>query len=213
MGTDLSSRRILFGIIVITLVGFIIWIGFLFVVWQLIQRASGGEVDFWVMAEALSTALGVAALFGAGFVAYHELNEAADSRHMEVADRLFQELNSPESIDARRRVYQNLPDDPETGISSLSDKDRAALKRVLNSLDRVAFLTQTGWIPDDMVMPWMSPMIVKVWAKVQAYVDFESARRQEPEYYEHARVLAARCVAWRKKNLPDSEIKWIKDAL
>jgi hypothetical protein len=132
---------------------------------------------------------------------------------MDVADRLFGELNFPKNIEARRWIFQNLPDDPKEGLNSLSDEGRAAIKQVLNSLDKVAFLTQSGWIPDELIMPWMNPMIVKVWEKLEPYVEFESKRRHEPDYYMHARNLAERCQAWRKKNLPDAKITWVKNAL
>ena len=95
----------------------------------------------------------------------------------------------------------------------MTDEGRAAVKQVLNSLDRVAFLTQAGWIPDEMIMPWMNPMVVKAWARLEAYVEYESQRRGEPDYYQHARQVAERCRAWRSKHLPDAEITWIDDAL
>jgi len=43
----------------------------------------------------------------------------------------------------------------------MTPEGHAAMKRVLNSLDHIAFLTQAGWIPEDMIMPWMNPMIVR----------------------------------------------------
>lgn len=212
MSGDWSGRLTLIAILVATAAGFVLWIGFLFFVW-LVLRAAGTATSFWAMTEALSTAVAAAAVLGAGIVAYRELAEGASSRHMEVADRLFEELNSSENIEARRWIFQNLPDDPAGGVHSLPPEGRAAIKRVLNSLDRVAFLTQAGWIPDEMIMPWMSPMIVKAWAKLGPYVEYESQRRHEPDYYEHARELAERCRAWRAKNVPDAKTTWVDNAL
>ena len=207
-----SQRLTLVVILAITALGFLCWLGGLLFVW-LVLRAVDVSTDLWAMTEALSTAVAAAAVLGAGFIAYRELSELATSRQMEVADRLFQELNSDENIDARRWVFQNLPDDPQEGIQSLPPEGQAAVKRVLNSLDRVAFVTQAGWIPEEMVMPWMNPMIVKAWIKLGPYVDNESRRRHEPDYYEHARQLAERCLAWRAKNLPDAKVTWVDDAL
>jgi hypothetical protein len=59
----------------------------------------------------------------------------------------------------------------------------------------------------------MNPMIVKAWAKLEPYVEYESRKRGEPDYYQHARELAVRCREWRTHNLPNTEINWIKDAL
>jgi hypothetical protein len=212
MNANWSGRLTFILIVTITLAGFFLWLGWLFFLWLFLQ-VWGASVDFWAMTEALSTAVAAAAVLGAGFVAYRELSEVASSRHMGVADRLFEELNSPENIKARRWVFQNLPEDPQEGIASLTDEGRAAVKQVLNSLDRVAFLTQTGWIPDEMIMPWMNPMVVKAWARLEAYVDYESQRRGEPDYYQHPRQVAERCRDWRSKHLPDAEITWIDDAL
>ena len=114
-------------------IGFSVWVGGIFIIW-LILRSIGISNNFWVMIEALSTAVTAAAILSAGFVAYRELSEAASSRHMNVADRLFEELNSPENIAARRWVFQNLHDDPEEGVKLLDEEGRAAVKKVLNSL-------------------------------------------------------------------------------
>lgn len=52
-----------------------------------------------------------------------------------------------------RRIFQNLKPDPERGMKRLKKEDHDAMKQVLNSLDRVAFLTGQGWIPYDLIMP------------------------------------------------------------
>ena len=212
MQANSSERLTLIIIVGITAIGCVVWLGAQFFIWLILQ-AVGVSTDLWAMVEALSTAVAAAAVLSAGFVAYRELSEIASSRHLEVADRLFHELNSPEIIEARRWIFQNLPDDPEEGIREMTPEGKAAVKRVLNSLDRVAFLTQGSWIDDEMIMPWMNPMIVKAWSKLEPYVDYESQRRHEPDYYEAARELAGRCQAWRAKNLPDAKITWVEDAL
>lgn len=212
MNDNWSGRLTLIVIVASTVIGFFLWLTGLFSLW-LFLRTVGISVNFWAMTEALSTAVAAAAVLGAGFVAYRELAEIASSRYMEVADRLFNELNSPENIEARRWIFQHLPDDPQEGMRSLTPEGQAFVKRTLNSLDRVAFLTQAGWIPEEMIMPWMNPMIVKTWVKLEPYVDYESRRRNEPDYYEYARRLAERCLSWRERNLPDAEITWVDDAL
>ncbi|HIE25463.1 MAG TPA: DUF4760 domain-containing protein [Anaerolineales bacterium] len=162
--------------------------------------------------ESISTAIAAAAVFGAAYIAYKELAEIENTRYMEISDRLFQELNSPENIEARRHIFQKLPKTPEETTQELSKEDRDAMKRVLNSLDHVAFLTQDDWIPDKLIMPWMHPMISKSWEKLEPYVLYERKTRVEPYYYEHAGKLAERCEAWREKHLTKAqrENKWIE---
>jgi hypothetical protein len=212
MAKNWSGRRTIGAILGITAVAFIVGILLLFYLW-IILRFLGFDPNFWAMTEALATAVTAAAVLGGAVLAFRELSEAGSSRHMAVADRLFEELNSKKSVQARRWIFLHLPDDPEAGLKNLPDEGRDAIKHVLNSLDRVAFLTQAGWIPDDMVMPWMNPMIVKTWVKVGPYVEFESRRRNEPDYYIQVRRLAEQCIAWRKSHLPDAQITWVDGAL
>jgi hypothetical protein len=196
----------------IAVFGFLIWVGAIFLLWLLLQ-AAGIIADFWVMTESLSLAAAAALGLSAGFVAYRELSESASSRHLDVADRLFEELNSYENIEARRWVFLNLHGNPEEDVELLSDEGRAAIKQVLNSLDHVAFLTQAEWIPDEIIMPWMHPMIAKSWQKLQPYVIYERQRRHESGYYLNVSDLARRCQTWEAANLPDWKITWIEDAL
>jgi len=212
MNFNWSGRLILIFFFLIMIVGFFVWVGGQFLFWLFLQ-VIGIPTNLWSMIEALSTAIAAAAVFSAGFIAYRELSEIADSRHIDIADKLFEELNSDENIKARRWVFQHLPDDPQEGLKSIMEDDRRALKQVLNSLDRVAFLTQSGWIPDDVIMPWMHPMIAKSWDKLEPYVLYERERREEPYYYEHASKLAERCRTWRKTNLADVQVVWVDDAL
>lgn len=166
--------------------------------------------QLWENLESISAAVAAAAVFGAAYFAYQELEEISKARHIDVADRLFDELNAPKSILARRRVFQ-LEGNPEDILNNLSEEDRDAMKTVLNSLDRVAFLTQPGWVSDKLVMPWMHPMIFKSWEKLGPIVLFEREKRGESYYYEHAENLAKRCIKWRRENLPPQEqkTKWV----
>jgi hypothetical protein len=206
MSDDWSGRRTLVTMFASTAVGFVVWLALLAAVWWMAGGATNPAVDFWQITEALSAAVTAAAVIGGGFVAYRQLAEGASTRYMEVADRLFGELNAPENVAARRWVYQKLPDDPELGLSGLEPEGRDHVKRTLNSLDRVAFLTQAGWIPEGLIMAWMNPMIVKSWLKLKPYVEHERRARGEPDYYEHAERLGERCVAWRAEHLEQAEI-------
>ena len=208
-----SQRSVLWMIAGVTVAGFVVWVGGLLMVW-LVLAALKVETGFWPMLEALSTAVTAAAVLGGGIVAYRELDELSSARHLDVADRLFQELNSPENVDARRWVYLNLPDDPEQGLAMLKPNGRQAVKRVLNSMDRVAFLTQARWIPEETILPWMSLMVVKSWEKLGPYVEYERARRGEPDYYRSVGELAQRCQGWRAVHFTaDAGVNWVENAL
>lgn len=193
-------------------IGFFLLLFGLYLVWVLLVGI-GTPNEFLVLVGALAAISSSAAIIAGGYIAFRQLGEIANSRHLEVANRLFEELNSAENITARRWVFQNLPDDPQVGVQALTPEGQEAVKRVLNSLDHVAFLTQAGWIPPDLVMPWMHPMIAKSWEKLKPYVEYERKRRNEPYYYERIDDLAAHCHAWRLEHLEETQVKWVQDAL
>lgn len=198
----------------ITILGCTLLVALSMGVWRVLGLLNQ-PVELMATIEAISTAVAAGAVFGAGYIAYRELSEVANTRYMDIADRLFGELNSPENVAARRRIFQNIKDNPEVGLRNLSQEDQDAMKMVLNSLDRVSFLTQSGWIPDELVMPWMHPMIAKSWEKLEPYVLYERKRRNEPFYYRYAGRLAERCNQWRAQNLNAEECKtkWVDNAL
>jgi hypothetical protein len=210
---DLSTKALIGIMLLLTGLSFMLWLGLSVVAWKISPVFIGEAPDFWTMVDALSTILWAATVVSAGLMAVWQLREASSSRHMAVVDRLFDEMNSKENVEARRWVYQELPDDPAQGIQGLTEEGRDKVKTVLNTLDRVAFLTQRGWIPDEMTMPWLNLMVLKVWQKLGLYVDYESERRGEKDYYDGVRDLAERCGRWRAKHFPGEEITWIEDAL
>jgi hypothetical protein len=207
-----SAGKLVWLALAASLATLVLLIGVPLVTWAL--GAGSVRPELWALIESLSTALGAALVIGASVFAIGELNEATAARLLDVADRLFDDLNSEEGIAARRWVYQQLPDDPHEGLASLTEEGQRYVKRVLNSLDRIAFMTQQGWIQEEMLMPWMNPMIVKIWDKLGPYVEVERERRNEPDYYEMARDLAMHCIGWRKERYPDWEKPtWLDDAL
>jgi len=208
----LKEHSTLAVIVVATLLGAFVWIAGLVLVWLLL-RSVGIHTDIWAMVSALSSALTTGTVLAAAFIAFRELKELSDTRHLEVLDRLFDELNSDANTEARRQIYVDLPAFSEENAVGLPPSLQAAMKHVLNSLDRVAFLTQSGWVPEKDVMPWMNPMVVKVWNKMRPYIRHERARRNEPDHFEHAERLADRCGEWRLKHLPGAEPapNWLSD--
>ena len=207
----LQNRKLLFFFFVFVL-GYFLLLAAMYLVW-LVLAGIGTPHDFLVLVGALASIASAAAIIAGGYIAFRQLGEIANSRHLEVADRLFEELNSASNIAARRWVFQNLHEDPEVGLQCLTPEGQEAVKRVLNSLDHVAFLTQAGWIPPELVMPWMHPMIAKSWEKLKPYVEYERTRRNEPYYYERIDGLAAHCHAWRREHLEETQVKWVADAL
>ena len=83
------------------------------------------------------------------------------------------------------------------------------LKRVLNTLDFVGFVADhywDMWRTDDELVQWMSSPITKVWERIGPYVEYEAVERQEPDFYQAARMLSQYCLDWRCVHHPVSRI-------
>jgi hypothetical protein len=193
---------------IVLLVGFVVWILITIGIWFGSKTLGLGD-DIWSIIESLSTAITAAAILGAGLVAYHELREANRSRYLSIMEGLFQELNSKEHIVARKWIYLELPDRIEE-INSLDDEKKYNIKLALNSLDKVAFITQSGWIPVETIMEWINPMVVKLWEKLGPIVMAERDVRSEPDYYKNAEIFANQCIAWRSEHYKGKQYNWVK---
>jgi hypothetical protein len=198
---------------------FILWMVLVALGW-LLFRLAGVDPDFWGSLEGLASSATLATVVGGGFVALAQLAESVDSREREIValnmdtyNSIFERMMSEENIAARRWIYENLPPDPAAGLSGLSEEGRRHVKLVLNSFDHLGFLIQQDWLTGDEIIAWVSPFVVKTWAKLEAYVDHEAARREEPDYYEAVRDLARRCKQWREAHGLPTEPTWVQDAM
>jgi hypothetical protein len=188
--------------------------GGIYVIW----RTTDPQASLWSMFEGLSSAAAFSVAVGGGLMVLAQLTEAVDSRSLTIFNDIFERMVSEENIAARRWIYQNLPDNPELGLASLSDEGREHVKLVLNSFDHLGFLIRQDWVSseaEDAIIQWVSPFVSKVWLKLGPYVEHELANRpEEPDYYAAACHLAERCIAYRKKLLRrDPTVTWRQDAL
>jgi len=207
-----SLSKTLLTILGLSAAGLLLWLVFTLVLFEALKWV-GFNWDFWAMLTALSTAITAGTILSSAFLVYRELKDNELTRSLEVTDRLFEELNSPENIASRRWVYLELPVDPQAGLDQLDEAGREQVKRVLNMLDRVAFLAQGELIDEERIMPWINPMIAKSWEKLGPYVRFERQRRGEADFYVLAERFGERCLAWRKENLGKSATHWVDKGL
>jgi hypothetical protein len=212
---NMTTGQVLRRALIFSAGGFFLWVSFTVLIW-IGLRMGGVQSDFWPMLESLSTAAVVAQFFGGGVVALWQLRDTADSRNLGIYNDMVEKLMSDENIEARRWIYLNLPPDPQEGLDALSPEGQTHVKHVLNSLDHMGFLLEQDWITaegEEAMIKWVSPFVVKVWAKLKPYIEYEAKRRNEPDFYEAVGKLAERCLAWRQANLPDSQITWVQKAL
>jgi hypothetical protein len=137
---------------------------------------------------------------------------------------IFDRLMSPEDVEARRWIINNIPkqedgEDEQEWVAQVkliihqrpqnwegAPPGQEHLKRVLNTFDFVGFAAGHYWPINDELLAWMSAPIAKAWERIGAYVENESKERHEPDYYRAARELGQRCVAWWNEHYPDSTI-------
>ncbi len=212
----LSTTRILLLALLLSVAFFVVMMILALLAWSGL-RLAGVNADLWAMLESVAATAAVAQVFGGGLVALWQLKASIDSRNLDIFNNIFDKLMSERNIEARRWIYQNLPDKPEQGLASLDSQGHACVRLVLDSLDHLGFLIMQDWVAEraeEAVIAWVSPFVVKIWEKLGAYIEHELEHRpSEPDYYEAAIYLAKRCVAWRRKHMPAEETIWRHDAL
>ena len=172
--------------------------------WRALTMA-GISDNAWNALGAVGTMAGFALTLAGALVILVQLNESIERRSMELFSTAFEQLSSEADVTARRWIFINLPDDVEEGLAMLetNPEGKAHVKRVLNSFDYMGFLLSQHWDSEDSVIHWVSPFVAKAWCVLEPYVDYEAELRGEPDYYEMARFLGERCIAWRKRRYPD----------
>lgn len=190
-----------------------LWIGLVVLVWWVgVSRYNTGW-DLWAMLEGLSSAAALGTVLGGGIVALSQVLESVDNRNLAIYNELFTQLMSDEQIEARRWIYLELPADPAQGLASMSEREQARVKLVLNTFDYLGFMIMQHWLTEESVIEWIAPIVVKVWVKLKPYIDYEMERRKDPDYYRPVRYLSERCLAWWHRRHPDQPVVWVQNAL
>ena len=138
---------------------------------------------------------------------------------------VFETVNNPDQVAARRWIIENLRTPMETdnldvllkemrralydkpdGWSGIRPPGIEYLKQVLNAFDFIGFVFLDYWFMETKLVEWMSPLVAKVWERIYYYVEDEASRRNEPDYYRHAREFGDYCVKWRRSQYPTPNI-------
>ncbi|GAB4471108.1 MAG: hypothetical protein Kow00124_07910 [Anaerolineae bacterium] len=171
--------------------------------------------DLWSIFEGASSAGAFALAFGAGLVALVELNENIESRNLSTYKDVFERMMSPDEVAARRFLFQEMPKEPQAQIDLImaSEEARENVRKVLYTLDYLGFLVTHDWVTHEAVIGWFSPIVMRAWHQVGAFVHYERERRKEPDYYIDAENLAIRCKQWRIDHGLPVEPYWVDDAV
>lgn len=153
--------------------------------------------------------------------------ERAKQQGFALYENLFERLMSNDEIEIRGWIIRNVPKydpaDHEDWIrltrevlfrspNGSPNHGQMCVKHILNTFDYLGFVALNYWELDAALMDWLNPMVTKVWDRIGPYVEEESRRREEPNYYLWARAFSEKCCAWRdQKRLPPP--KFVEDAL
>jgi hypothetical protein len=189
----------------------------------------------WSLLEGFISLLSLALVLGGSVFALreyisNEIQQQKDEKKVafDVYQVIFDRLMNPEDTAARRWIILNIPVLPPGEDQAAWVKDVRArihewpddwhgetspgqtyLKRVLNTLDFVGFVAEhywDMWRTDDELVQWMSSPITKVWERIGPYVEYEAEERDEPDFYQAARMLSQYCLQWRRAHRPVSRI-------
>jgi hypothetical protein len=168
--------------------------------------------DEWSTLSSFTSTVAFAFALGTGIIALIQFRQAVDSRNLEIYRDIYLKLMDADQIAARREIYMRLAEieDRQELVAAVLDDDelRGHVKQVLNLFDYFGFIVQQDWVTEDEIIGWLSPVVVKVWAKIEPVVEHECVRRpEEPDYYSAAIDLAEKCQRWRDRRLPDRRHK------
>jgi hypothetical protein len=189
----------------------------------------------WSLLEGFISLLSLALVLGGSVFALreyisNEIQQQKDEKKVafDVYQVIFDRLMNPEDTAARRWIILNVPvlppgEDQAAWVKEVRAKihewpedwqgetspGQTYLKRVLNTLDFVGFVAEhywDMWRTDDELVQWMSSPITKVWERIGPYVEYEADERNEPDFYQAARMLSQYCLQWRRAHRPVSRI-------
>ena len=188
--------------------------------------AAGLSADEWSQLGTLVSVVSFAFALGAGVSILVQISEAKDSRNLGIYQDIYEKMKAPDELKARRHIYNfSMPDLASMGADEravayqkiLADEEmRNAIKTALNTVDYFGFLVEQDWVTAKEIIGWLSPVVVKLWAKIGPVVEYERAQRpEEPDYYLSAVHLAHECEMWRDTRYPNRQKKIIfnKDRL
>ena len=167
--------------------------------------------DQWEHADTLIGIATFAFAVGAGIIVLAEFRETIDSRNLDIYRDIYERFMGDEQIESRRYIYSHkIPEEmSEEEIAAVTQDKEAQthIKHVLNVIDYFGFLVEQDWVTGDEIIGWLSPVVVKVWAKIGPIVEYERQQRkeEEPDYYLAAVQLAEACKRWRDRHYPNRE--------
>lgn len=130
-----------------------------------------------------------------------QLKEASKARSLSVFLPLFEELNSPESVAQRKKLYTQIGSDP----ALYTDEQEELINNIVNQLDFLGFLTQNKLINFKLAAPLYYGTVIRCWEKSSAYVLHQRELRKTKFAY-YFEFLYVKCKRYARIYKPDEQI-------
>ena len=163
-----------------------------------------GEIPDWTaVVTAVATAVGAAVILLGGCFTLRQIRGLKEQTSLSALAPIFSDFQSVQLRKDRQTIYMTLPDDPNS-IEIASELYNACI-RVLNSFNRIGYLTRKGLIPLDRDLAmYIGPPAMRIWDKLEKLVLLERDRRKEITFACFFEQLVKGC----KKKLPEYKVTY-----
>ena len=132
----------------------------------------------------------VAAVYG-----FRQVREARRNRQLTAAFPLFNAINSRESVEKRRALYLEVPND----ATAANTQEKLLVNDVINQLDFLGYLTRVESLELNIVLGLYYGTIIRCWHHSAPYVQEERFTR-ETHFAEHFEWIASRAHEYQDRH-------------
>lgn len=154
----------------------------------------------WEMVTAIATFLYALLFFGALLLAYVQTMGFEKNRKFQAALTIWKELQTRESLNARRYIYEGLPED----IKGLDDNQLKShiqkAEKAFTDLDMIGYLAEKNHIDITPILEKFWAPIWKCWQKSRNIVYQERGRRSQEDYLNKFEYLFCLTEDYRLQN-------------
>ena len=113
-----------------------------------------------------------------GFVVARDIRESAKARYLDGMKYVRELLATPEAVERRRWVYQDL----ENAESPLSIENLDRVRAICRDFDSIGLLCRKGLLPTNIIAETYSRNILEMWQRLKPSID-ELRQANDPYYF------------------------------
>jgi hypothetical protein len=156
-------------------------------------------MTIWAGIAAIAAAIQTAILAAAAYYAFTQVKEARRVRSLNILLSLRHEIDSPDSRQNRRALFNELPEDL---TSPLTDEQDRVVDRVVVEYDNIASLVIDGFIDFDLIASRYGESTERSWKRTEPWIQKERIRRNNAPYVPYFEEFAKQCVEYNMRRHP-----------